>query len=177
MSMDTNLKYLGGLVVMLSMHNIGERSLKIISQSGIQANYLENLSTAKLENVVKQIEWQKWRRIMQEIKKRLKKYILYIMEAKVTPQALPELIKQYEALDEKYPDLKEVNAPVEEAPFDFEDALLPHVKAITQALKKQMTLTGSSFDLAIYSSCTVLNEIDNSSTPVKGARVIYVDEE
>lgn len=177
MSMDTNLKYLGGLVVMLSMHNIGERSLKIISQSGIQANYLENLSTAKLENVVKQIEWQKWRPIMQDIKKQLKKHILYIMETGATPQILPELIRQYEVLDEKYPDLKEVNAPVEEAPFDFEDALLPHVKAITQALKKQMTLTGSSFDLAIYSSCTVLNEIDNSSTPVKGARVIYVDEE
>lgn len=177
MSMDTNLKYLGGLVVMLSMHNIGERSLKIISQNGIQANYLENLSTAKLENVVKQIEWQKWRHIMQDIKKRLKKYILYIIESRSTPQILPELIRQYEVLDEKYPDLKEVNAPVEEAPFDFEDALLPHVKAITQALKKQMTLTGSSFDLAIYSSCTVLNEIDNSSTPVKGARVIYVDEE
>jgi hypothetical protein len=175
--MDTNLKYLGGLVVMLSMHNIGERSLKIISQSGIQANYLENLSTAKLENVVKQIEWQKWRHIMQDIKKRLKKYILYIIESRSTPQILPELIRQYEVLDKKYPDLKEVNAPVEEAPFDFEDALLPHVKAITQALKKQMTLTGSSFDLAIYSSCTVLNEIDNSSTPVKGARVIYVDEE
>lgn len=175
--METHQLDLVGQVVMLSMHNIGERSLKIISQSGIQANYLENLSTAKLENVVKQIEWQKWRHIMQEIKKRLKKYILYIMEARATPQALPELIRQYEVLDKKYPDLKEVNAPVEEAPFDFEDALLPHVKAITQALKKQMTLTGSSFDLAIYSSCTVLNEIDNSSTPVKGVRVIYVDEE
>jgi hypothetical protein len=175
--MDTNLKYLGGLVVMLSMHNIGERSSKIISQSGIQANYLENLSTAKLKNVVKQIEWQKWRHIMQDIKKRLKKYILYIIESRSTPQILPELIRQYEVLDEKYPDFKEATAPVEEAPFDFEDALLPHVKAITQALKKQMTLTGSSFDLAIYSSCTVLNEIDNSSTPVKGARVIYVDEE
>mgnify|MGYP003083107260 FL=1 len=175
--METHQLDLVGQVVMLSMHNIGERSLKIISQSGIQANYLENLSTAKLENVVKQIEWQKWRHIMQEIKKRLKKYILYIMEARATPQALPELIRQYEVLDKKYPDLKEVNAPVEEAPFDFEDALLPHVKAITQALKKQMTLTGSSFDLAIYSSYTVLNEIDNSSTPVKGVRVIYVDEE
>lgn len=114
---------------------------------------------------------------MQDIKKRLKKYILYIIESRSTPQILPELIRQYEVLDEKYPDLKEVNTPVEEASFDFEDALLPHVKAITQALKKQMTLTGSSFDLAIYSSCTVLNEIDNSSTPVKGARVIYVDEE
>lgn len=114
---------------------------------------------------------------MQEIKKHLKKYILYIIETRSTSQSLPELIKQYEALDEKYPDLKEVTAPVEEAPFDFEDTLLPHVKAITQALKTQMMLTGSSFDLAIYSSCTVLNEIDNSSTPVKGARVIYVDEE
>lgn len=113
---------------------------------------------------------------MQEIKKRLKKYILYIMEARATPQILPELIRQYEVLDEKYPDLKEVNAPVEEAPFDFEDALLPHVKAITQALRKQNKLTGSSFDLAIYNSCTVLNEIDNSDTPVKDSRYIYVDE-
>ena len=113
---------------------------------------------------------------MQEIKKRLKKHILYIMETGDTPQVLPELIKQYEALDEKYPDLKEMAAPVEEAPFDFEDILLPHVKAITQAIKKQNMLTGSNFDLAIYSSCTVLNEIDNSSTPVKGARVIYSDE-
>ena len=176
-SMETHQLHSVGLVVMLSMHNIGERSLKIILQSGIQVDYLESLFTAKSENVVKQIEWQKWRHIMQDIKKQLKKHILYIMETGATHQILPELIRQYEVLDEKYPDLKEVNAPVEEAPFDFEDALLPHVKAITQALKKQMTLTGSSFDLAIYSSCTVLNEIDNSSTPVKGARVIYVDEE
>jgi conserved domain protein len=175
--METHRLYSVGQVAMLSMPSTGERSLKIISQSGIQTNFIRNLSTAKLENVVKQIECQKWRHIMQEIKKRLKKYILYIIESRSTPQILPELIRQYEVLDEKYPDLKEVNAPVEEAPFDFEDALLPHVKAITQALKKQMTLTGSSFDLAIYSSCTVLNEIDNSSTPVKGARVIYVDEE
>lgn len=114
---------------------------------------------------------------MQEIKKHLKKYILYIMETRSTPQGLTELIKQYEVLDEKYPDLKEVISPVEEAPFDFEDTLLPHVKAITQAIKKQMMLTGSSFDLAIYSSCTVLNEIDNSSNPIKDARIIYADEE
>ena len=113
---------------------------------------------------------------MQEIKKRLKKYILYIIEARSTPQMLPELIRQYEVLDEKYPDLKEVNAPAEEEPFNFEDTLLPHVKAITQALRKQNKLTGSSFDLAIYDSCTVLNETDNSDTPVKDARFIYVDE-
>ena len=113
---------------------------------------------------------------MQEIKKRLKKYILYIMEARSTPQMFPELIRQYEVLDEKYPDLKEVNAPAEEEPFNFEDTLLPHVKAITQALRKQNKLTGSSFDLAIYDSCTVLNETDNSDTPVKDSRFIYVDE-
>lgn len=113
---------------------------------------------------------------MQDIKKRLKKYILYIMEARTTPQELPELIKQYEVLDEKYPDLKELNAPAEEEPFNFEDTLLPHVKAITQALRKQNKLTGSSFDLAIYNSCTVLNETDNSDTPVKDSRYIYVDE-
>ena len=164
------------LAEMISTHNTGEKSLKIISQSGIQADYLESLSAAKSENVVKQIEWQKWRHIMQEIKKRLKKYILYIMEARSTPQILPELIRQYEVLDEKYPDLKEVNAPAEEEPFNFEDTLLPHIKAITQALRKQNMLTGSSFDLAIYNSCTVLNEIDNSDTPVKDSRYIYVDE-
>ena len=174
--MDTNRKYLGGLVEMLSMDNIGEKSLKIILQNGIQADYLESLSTAKLDNVVRQIEWQKWRHIMQEIKKRLKKHILHIMETGATPQILPELIRQYEVLDEKYPDLKEVNAPAEEKPFNFEDTLLPLVKAITQALRKQNKLTGSSFDLAIYDSCTVLNETDNSNTPVKDLRFIYVDE-
>lgn len=174
--METRQLSLDGLVEMLNMPSTGERSLKIISQSGIQANFIKNLSTAKLENAVRQIEWQKWRHIMQEIKKRLKKYILYIMEARSTPQILPELIRQYEVLDEKYPDLKEVNAPAEEEPFNFEDTLLPHVKAITQALRKQNKLTGSSFDLAIYNSCTVLNEIDNSSTPVKDSRFIYVDE-
>lgn len=174
--METHQLSLGGQVETLSMPSTGEKSLKIISQNGIQADYLESLSTAKLENAVKQIEWQEWRHIMQEIKKRLKKYILYIMEARSTPQMLPELIKQYEVLDEKYPDLKEVNAPAEEEPFNFEDTLLPHVKAITQALRKQNKLTGSSFDLAIYDSCTVLNETDNSDTPVKDSRFIYVDE-
>lgn len=174
--METHQLSLDGLVEMLSMHNTGERLLENTLLNDIQADYLESLSTAKSENVVKQIEWQKWRHIMQDIKKRLKKYILYIIESRFTPQILPELIRQYEVLDEKYPDLKEVNAPVEEAPFDFEDTLLPHVKAITQALRKQNKLTGSSFDLAIYNSCTVFNETDNSDTPVKDSRYIYVDE-
>lgn len=174
--METQQLSLGGQVETLNMHNIGERLLENTLLNDIPADYLENLSTAKSENVVKQIGWQKWRHIMQDIKKRLKKYILYIMEARSTPQILPELIRQYEVLDEKYPDLKEVNAPVEEEPFNFEDTLLPHIKAITQALRKQNMLTGSSFDLAIYNSCTVLNEIDNSDTPVKDSRYIYVDE-
>ena len=114
---------------------------------------------------------------MQEIKAELKKYILTLMTDGSTPtQILPELIKQYEALDERYPDFKEATAPVGEKPFDFEDTLLSHIKAITQALNKEMKETGSSFDLAIYRSCTVLNEIDNSDTPVKTSRVIYVDE-
>ena len=113
---------------------------------------------------------------MQDIKKQLKQYILYIMETGNTPQILPELIRQYEVLDGKYPDFKEATAPVGEKPFDFEDTLLQHVNAITQAIRKQKMLTGSSFDLAIYSSCTVLNETDNSATPVKCSRVIYVDE-
>ena len=113
---------------------------------------------------------------MREIKNALKIYLLRVMETDSVPQSLPELIKQYEALDEKYPDSKGTISPVEEAPFDFEDALLQHVNAITQAIRKQKMLTGSSFDLAIYSSCTVLNEIDNSATPVKSTRVIYVDE-
>lgn len=90
-SMETHQLYLGGLVEMLNMDNIGERSLKIISQSDIQANFIRNLSTAKSENVVRQIEWQKWRHIMQDIKKQLKKHILYIMETGATPQILPEL--------------------------------------------------------------------------------------
>ena len=78
-----------GLAEMLSMHNIGERLLGNTLLSGIQADYLESLFTAKLENAVKQIEWQKWRHIMQDIKKQLKKHILYIMETGATPQILP----------------------------------------------------------------------------------------
>lgn len=174
--METHQLHLVGQVATLSMLNTGGKLLENTLLNDMQVNYAESLSTGKSENVVKQIEWQKWRHIMQEIKKHLKKYILYIIESRSTPQILPELIRQYEVLDEKYPDLKEVNAPVEEAPFDFEDTLLPHVKAITQALRKQNKLTGSSFDLAIYNSCTVLNETDNSDTPVKDSRYIYVDE-
>ena len=174
--METHQLHLVGQVATLSMLNTGGKLLENTLLNDMQADYLESLSTAKLKNVVKQIEWQKWRHVMQEIKKQLKKHILYIMETGATPQILPELIRQYEVLDGKYPDFKEATAPVGEKPFDFEDTLLSHIKAITQALNKEMKETGSSFDLAIYRSCTVLNEIDNSDTPVKTSRVIYVDE-
>ena len=57
--MDTNLKYLVGQVATLSMLNTGENLLENTLLNDIQADYLESLSTAKLKNVVKQIEWQK----------------------------------------------------------------------------------------------------------------------
>ena len=104
-----------GLVEMLSMDNIGERLLENTLLNDIPADYLENLSTAKSENAVKQIEWQKWRHIMQEIKKQLKQHILYIMETGNTPQILPKLIGQYAMLDERYPDSKQ---SIESASFE-----------------------------------------------------------
>lgn len=58
--METHQLYSVGLVEMLSMHNTGERLLESTLLNDIQADYLESLSTAKSENVVKQIEWQKW---------------------------------------------------------------------------------------------------------------------
>ena len=57
--METHQLYSAGQVEMLSMPNTGERSLKIISQNGIQAHYVENLSAAKSKNAAKRIEWQK----------------------------------------------------------------------------------------------------------------------
>lgn len=57
--METHQLYSVGQVEMLNMHNIGERLLGNTLLNGIQADYLESLSTAKSENVVKQIEWQK----------------------------------------------------------------------------------------------------------------------
>lgn len=174
--METHQLYLGGLVVMLSMHNIGERSLKIISQSGIQANYLENLSTAKLENVVKQIECQKWRHIMQDIKKQLKKHILYIMETGATPQILPELISQYEVLDEKYPDSKQ---SIESASFEqtFEEQLRGPIKVITALLKNKATRDGNYREVTIRDNEAFISERDERNPLISShTKVIYEDE-
>lgn len=54
--METRQLSLDGLVEMLSMDNIGERLLENTLLNDIPADYLENLSTAKSENAVKQIE-------------------------------------------------------------------------------------------------------------------------
>lgn len=109
---------------------------------------------------------QYWRKIIRE-------YFAKRHASKLCRKSIHGKIRECRKADR----MAKMEAHFEEAPFDFEDTLLPHVKAITQAIKKQMMLTGSSFDLAIYSSCTVLNEIDNSSNPIKDARIIYADEE
>lgn len=176
--METHQLYLVGLVAMLSMPSTGERSLKIISQNGIQANYLENLSTAKLENVVKQIEWQKWRRIMQEIKKCLKNYILYIMETGATPpQILPELIRQYEVLDEKYPDSKQ---SIESASFEqtFEECLRAPIKVVTALLKNEAAKDGSYREVTIRNNEAFVTESNIlNSLPRSHTKVIYEDKD
>lgn len=175
--METHQLYLGGLVETLSMHNIGEKSLKIISQNGIQADYLESLFTAKLENVVRQIEWQKWRHIMEEIKKCLKKYILYIMETGATPQILPELIRQYEVLDEKYPDSKQ---SIESASFEqtFEDQLRGPIKVITALLKNKATRDGNYREVTIRDNEAFISERDERTPLVSShTKVIYEDKD
>lgn len=174
--METHQLYLGGLVVMLSIHNIGERLLGNTLLNDIQADYLESLSTAKSENVVKQIEWQKWRHVMQEIKKQLKKHILYIMETGATPQILPELIRQYEVLDEKYPDSKQ---SIESASFEqtFEDQLRGPIKVITALLKNKASRDGNYREITIRDDEAFLSE-RNARNPLVSShtKVIYEDE-
>lgn len=174
--METCQLYSVGQVVTLSMHNIGERLLRNTSQNGIQAHYVERLSTAKSENVVKQIEWQKWRRIMQEIKKSLKNYILYIMETGATPQILPELIRQYQVLDEKYPDPKQ---SIESASFEqtFEERLQGPIKVITALLKNKASRDGNYREITIRDNEAFISEC-NAWNPLTSAhtKVIYEDE-
>lgn len=174
--METHQLSLGGQVETLSMPSTGEKSLKIISQNGIQANFIRNLSTAKSENAVKQIDWQKWRHIMQDIKKQLKKHILYIMETGATPQILPELIRQYEVLDEKYPDSKQ---SIESASFEqtFEDQLRGPIKVITALLKNKATRDGNYREVTIRDNEAFLSERDARQPLVSShTKVIYEDE-
>lgn len=175
--METHQLYLAGQVVTLSMLNTGERSLKIISQNGIQAHYVESLFTAKLKNVVKQIEWQEWRHIMREIKKQLKKHILYIMETGATPQILPDLIRQYEVLDQKYPDSKQ---SIESASFEqtFEGQLRGPIKVITALLKNKATRDGNYREVTIRDNEAFISERDERTPLVSShTKVIYEDKD
>lgn len=174
--METHQLYSVGLVEMLSMHNTGERLLESTLLNDIQADYLESLSTAKSENVVKQIEWQKWRHIMQEIKKQLKQHILYIMETGNTPQILPELIGQYAILDERYPDS---HPSIESARFEqtFEDQLRGPIKVITALLKNKATRDGNYREVTIRDNEAFLSECDARQPLVSShTKVIYEDE-
>lgn len=174
--METHQLYSVGQVVTLSMHNIGERLLRNTSQNGIQTNYVESLFTAKLENVVKQIEWQKWRHIMREIKNALKVYLLRVMETDSVPQALPELIKQYEELDKKYPDSKQ---SIESASFEqtFEECLQGPIKVITALLKNKASKDGNYREITIRDNEAFLSERDAQQPLVSShTKVIYEDE-
>ena len=174
--METHQLHLVGQVATLSMLNTGGNLLENTLLNDIQADYLESLSTAKLKNVVKQIEWQKWRHIMQEIKKRLKKHILHIMETGATPQILPELIRQYEVLDEKYPDSKQ---SIESASFEqtFEDQLRGPIKVITALLKNKATRDGNYREVTIRDNEAFLSERDARQPLVSShTKVIYEDE-
>lgn len=176
--METHQLHSVGQVVTLSMHNIGERLLENTLLNDMQVSYAESLSTAKSENVVKQIEWQKWRRIMQEIKKCLKNYILYIMETGATPpQILPELIRQYEVLDEKYPDSKQ---STESASFEqtFEDQLRGPIKVITALLKNKATRDGNYREVTIRDNEAFISEHDERTPLVSShTKVIYEDKD
>lgn len=113
---------------------------------------------------------------MQEIKKQLKKHILYIMETGSTPQTLPELIKQYEALDEKYPDSKQ---SIESASFEqtFEKRLQGPIKVITALLKNKASRDGNYREITIRDNEAFLSE-RNARNPLVSShtKVIYEDE-
>lgn len=113
---------------------------------------------------------------MQDIKKQLKKHILYIMETGATPQILPELIRQYEVLDEKYPDSKE---SIESASFEqtFEDQLRGPIKVITALLKNKATRDGNYHEVIIRDNEAFLSERDARQPLVSShTKVIYEDE-
>jgi len=114
---------------------------------------------------------------MQEIKKTLKNYILYIMETGATPpQILPELIRQYEVLDEKYPDSKQ---SIESASFEqtFEERLQGPIKVITALLKNKASRDGNYREITIRDNEAFISEC-NTWNPLTSAhtKVIYEDE-
>lgn len=114
---------------------------------------------------------------MQEIKTELKKYILTLMTDGSTPtQILPELIRQYEVLDEKYPDSKQ---SIESASFEqtFEEQLQGPIKVITALLKNKATKDGNYREVIIRDDKALLSEC-NARHPLVSShtKVIYEDE-
>lgn len=115
---------------------------------------------------------------MQEIKAELKKYILTLMTDGSTPtQILPELIKQYEELDKKYPDSKKT---IESASFEqtFEERLQGPIKVITALLKNKASRDGNYREITIrddeafLSECDVWHPLTSAHT-----KVIYEDKD
>lgn len=115
---------------------------------------------------------------MQEIKKSLKNYILYIMETGATPpQILPELIRQYEVLDEKYPDSKQ---STESASFEqtFEECLRGPIKVVTALLKNEAAKDGSYREVTIRNNEAFVTESNIlNSLPRSHTKVIYEDKD
>lgn len=114
---------------------------------------------------------------MHEIKTELKKYILTLMTDGSTPtQILPELIRQYEVLDQKYPDSKQ---STESASFEqtFEECLRGPIKVITALLKNKASKDGNYREITIRDNEAFISEY-NACNPLTSAhtKVIYEDE-
>lgn len=115
---------------------------------------------------------------MQEIKTELKRYILTLMTSGSTPtQILPELIRQYEVLDKKYPDSKQ---SIESASFEqtFEDQLRGPIKVITALLKNKATRDGNYREVTIRDNEAFISERDERHPLISShTRVIYEDKD
>ena len=114
---------------------------------------------------------------MHEIKTELKKYILTLMTDGSTPtQILPDLIRQYEVLDQKYPDSKQ---SIESASFEqtFEEHLQKPIKVITALLKNKASRDGNYREVIIRDDEAFLSE-RNARNPLVSShtKVIYEDE-
>lgn len=112
---------------------------------------------------------------MREIKNALKIYLLRVMETDSVPQALPELIKQYEELDKQYPDSKQ---SIESASFEqtFEEHLQKPIKVITALLKNKATNDGNYREITIRDNEAFLSERDERNPLISDhIKVIYED--
>lgn len=112
---------------------------------------------------------------MREIKNALKIYLLRVMETDSVPQALPELIKQYEELDKKYPDSKQ---SIESASFEqtFEERLQGPIKVITALLKNKASRDGNYREITIRDNEAFLSERDERNPLISDhIKVIYED--